>query len=90
LPALPKAWPQGAVAGLRARGGYTVDLSWQDGRLATATLRARHAGACRLRTLEPVELTRNGQHVVTRRVDAECVEFSAVAGGEYRVAPSSQ
>jgi len=40
LPALPHRWPTGSVAGLRARGDYTVDVSWEDGRLATVTLRA--------------------------------------------------
>lgn len=38
LPALPKAWPQGVVTGLRARGGFTVDMRWSSGTLERATL----------------------------------------------------
>ncbi|MFE5587516.1 glycoside hydrolase N-terminal domain-containing protein [Kitasatospora sp. NPDC056531] len=38
LPALPEAWPTGHVEGLRARGGLTVDLSWDSGRLTEATV----------------------------------------------------
>ena len=49
LPALPPGWPSGEVRGLRARGGVTVDLRWQDGRLTTAELTADRDGPQRVR-----------------------------------------
>ena len=49
LPALPAAWPAGRVTGLRARGGFEIDLSWSGGRLERVTVRSLLGQPLRLR-----------------------------------------
>ncbi|MBL7218946.1 MAG: glycoside hydrolase family 95 protein [Phycisphaerae bacterium] len=49
LPALPKAWRAGRVTGLRARGGFEVDIAWSGGRLTAATVRSELGRPCTLR-----------------------------------------
>jgi alpha-L-fucosidase 2 len=48
LPALPKAWPQGKVEGLRARGGFVVDIVWRNGMLNSVKVRSIQGHRCRL------------------------------------------
>ena len=55
LPALPSAWPEGSVTGLKARGGYEVDMVWKDGRLHRAVIRSARGGVCRLRSYVPLK-----------------------------------
>ena len=48
LPALPTAWKEGAVRGLRARGGYEVSMTWHDAKVTTLTVKALKAGTVTL------------------------------------------
>jgi alpha-L-fucosidase 2 len=54
LPALPDAWPSGSVRGLRARGGFVVDMSWQDGQLIHAMVHSRTGAPCVVRYQDKV------------------------------------
>ncbi|MFC0877844.1 glycoside hydrolase N-terminal domain-containing protein [Saccharicrinis sp. FJH2] len=64
LPALPDAWPEGSVKGLRTRGGYTIDLVWKNKKISKLTIYSALGGNCRIRVanalkgnveLKPVE-----------------------------------
>lgn len=88
LPALPAAWPDGRVTGLRARGGFTVDMTWRHGRLTAAVVHAGRDNRCvirdgagRFRVVDdlgqPLSLLNARRHLA----------FRVRAGRSYRLRP---
>ncbi len=86
LPALPKAWLTGCVKGLRARGGYEVDIAWQQGRLSCAAIRPSRSGPCRVRAAGAVTVkSAKKQPVRCVQVEQGVTEFQASEGESYEI-----
>jgi len=56
LPALPDAWADGSIKGIKARGNFEVAIDWKKGKLAKALIKSNLGGNCRLRTPIPVKV----------------------------------
>lgn len=54
LPALPKEWESGSIYGLKARGGYVVDMKWENNKLIKATIRGNTENAPKIRVVDMV------------------------------------
>ncbi len=87
LPALPASWPEGKVTGVRARGGFTVDFSWEKGVLTEAKIKSATARPCTI--VDAADkfsvITQDGKDVETRK-DGHKLIFDAVPGIEYLLA----
>ncbi len=84
LPALPDEWSSGHIKGLRAKGGFGVDIEWQDGKLKSAKITSDHGGECRLRTNCVVSIISHGESVGSRIEDGVII-FNTTQGSVYTV-----
>lgn len=49
LPALPDNWQSGSIKGVRARGGFTIDMEWKESRITRLSVTSHSGGTCRIR-----------------------------------------
>jgi alpha-L-fucosidase 2 len=83
LPALPKAWPEGSVKGLRARGNFEVAMNWKEGKLTSATILSRLGRKARVRADAPLSVRAGAKTVALERPEPNVIEFATKPGVLY-------
>lgn len=86
IPALPRAWKDGSILGLKARGGFIVDLRWKAGKLTEATVESQLGKACRIRSETVTGVKGPGGSISPERPEKDVVAFETQPGKKYRIA----
>ncbi|MEX1049747.1 MAG: glycoside hydrolase N-terminal domain-containing protein [Akkermansiaceae bacterium] len=81
LPAIPAAWKDGSVKGLKARGGFEIGMQWADGRVQTVSIKSLAGNPCRLLVSNPLYLN---QLSTVKVPQGWVAEFDTEAGQTYQ------
>ncbi len=85
LPALPKHWSKGGVQGLRAKGGYDIDIFWENGKLANSVIYSKFDNKCRVRAKQPIKVISEEGEIEQIKIENNLIEFNTNAGNSYKI-----
>lgn len=89
LPALPDAWVTGSVTGLRARGGFEIDLAWEHGRVARVVINSLNGNRCRV-LADGKFVVQSDQGAVVQQTELDrVIEFETAPERVYTLTPAS-
>lgn len=89
LPALPEAWKNGRVKGLKARGDFEVSITWNQGKLTEADILANKGGTCVIRTGQPITVI--GVNVSVEKMGAYFkYTFMSKKGQHYQIVSNNE
>ncbi len=86
LPALPKAWPAGSIKGLRARGGFEIEMTWADGKVVTLAIKSAFGKRCRIKSPSLLMMTEDALKPAVKPVGTNVIEFDTKPGKTYTLA----
>ena len=84
LPALPSAWKDGRIKGLRARSGFEIDINWKDGKLSESVIKSLNGELCTIKTKVPVKVS--GAVAITEKTESGYINrFKTEKGKTYKI-----
>ncbi|WP_299089610.1 glycoside hydrolase family 95 protein [uncultured Metabacillus sp.] len=87
LPALPDAWPNGYVRGLRARGSFEIDIEWENKQLKVVVIRSLKGERCVINIENSVEVKAGESVIDTEDIANGLIAFSTKARESYTIRP---
>ena len=89
LPALPAAWSSGHLHGIRAKGGFEIDVDWESHNATRVVVRASRNRMCRIDMvgIANYTVTCDGEHAAFAKDGPQAISFEAKAGGAYNIVP---
>lgn len=88
LPALPDAWSTGSFTGMRARGGFELSFSWEQGRMSGGSLISTHGQSCSLHSPTPFVVHDASGRIVAKSLTRDhqyAARFDTIADGRYSI-----
>jgi alpha-L-fucosidase 2 len=83
LPALPEEWNTGTFRGVCARGGFELQMTWEDGEMIHVEVLSKYGRTCRIRTGGEFRVSRNGRKVRIQKHTDGAISFDTEPGGVY-------
>jgi len=85
LPALPDEWDRGRFDGVCARGGFELDINWQDSNITEVEILSKAGNTCRIDAVGKFKVTKDGKKVAVKINKDRSIEFKTQAGGIYKL-----
>lgn len=85
LPALPDEWDSGQFKGVRVRGGFELDLTWEAGKVTSITLKSLAGEPCRIRVTQPASVFSADGPVESQKLRNGVLEFATQKGARYEI-----